>query len=142
MILSACLKAVAREQIQSSVNSMGYCSSIYRQPHWFVRYYIYALNYYIQRLQNVTRVTSPFTFNNLSNSFSLHYLIASSLHSLLDEACFVVLFLHHVEATLPISFHRDETCQTKFVSLLFRHSEAFLIGKAPVIFSSTLKENG
>jgi hypothetical protein len=104
LILSACLKVLTREKLQSSVNSMGYCSSICRQPQWFIRYYIYALNDYIQSLQNVTRVTSLFVFNNLSNTFSLHCLIASSWRSLLDEACFVVLPFRHFEATLSTRF--------------------------------------
>jgi hypothetical protein len=82
----------------------GYCSSIYRQPQGFIRYYIYALNDYIQSLQNVTRVTSQFVFNSLSNTFSLHYLIASSWRSQIDESCFIVLPLCCVEATLSTRF--------------------------------------
>jgi hypothetical protein len=39
-------------------------------------------------------------------------------------------------------FHRDEACETKFASLLLCYTEAFLIDKVPVIFSSTLKANG
>jgi hypothetical protein len=89
----------------------GYCSSIYRQPQGFVRYYIYALNDYIQSLQNVARVCTlihlypqPLLFNNLSNTFSLHCLIAWSWRSQIDESCFVVLPLRCAEATLSTCF--------------------------------------
>jgi hypothetical protein len=36
-----------------------------------VRYYIHALNNYIQISQNDTRTTSPYVFTNLNNTFSL-----------------------------------------------------------------------
>jgi hypothetical protein len=51
---SACLKAKAEMQFQSSMNSTGvrgYCSSIYRQSYSFVQYYVHTLKYYIQGLQ-------------------------------------------------------------------------------------------
>jgi hypothetical protein len=93
LIPSTCSKAMTREQLPSSVNGTG-----------VLRYYIYALNSYIQSLQDVIRTTSLFVFNNLSNTFSLHHLIVSSWRSLLDEACFVVLSFRYAEATLSTRF--------------------------------------
>jgi hypothetical protein len=95
LIPSACLKVMTWIQLQSSVNSTGYCSSIYRQSYSFVRYYIHTLNNYIQGLQTAQGQhchlsSTTWTTPSPCVTFLLHR----------DEACFVVLSLIYIEAFL------------------------------------------
>jgi hypothetical protein len=81
------------------------------------------------RVYKMSRVTSPFEFDNLSNTFSLHCLITLSRRSLLDEVCFVVLPFRYAEATLSTRFTVMKLARRSFAPLLLCCTEAFLVMK-------------